>query len=116
MTGSDGARAALAAERELVLARLAGLRRDLGSSIDAAAAANADDEHDPEGATIAYERQLVAAHIEGAEEQLGQVDAALARLDAGSYGICAGCGQPIATARLAARPTATTCISCAQAR
>jgi DnaK suppressor protein len=116
MTGSDGARAALAAEREQVLARLAGLRRDLGSSIEAAASANADDEHDPEGATIAYERQLVAAHIERAEEQLGQIDAAIARLDAGSYGICAGCGQAIAPARLAARPTATTCISCAQAR
>jgi DnaK suppressor protein len=109
----DEPRAALSAEREQVLARLAGLERDLAGSIEAAQAANADDEHDPEGATIAYERQQVAAHIAYAQDQLRQVDAALGRLDAGSYGTCVACGRAIPPARLAARPAATTCIDCA---
>jgi RNA polymerase-binding protein DksA len=116
MTDFDAARAALLAEREQVLARLAGLRRDLGSSIDAAAAANADDEHDPEGATIAFERQHTAALLSRLRQHLAQIDAALLRLADGSYGTCVNCGHPIGAARLAARPVATTCIDCASRR
>jgi len=37
----------------------------------------------------------------------------LARLAAGSYGVCERCGQPIGEARLAARPAAVLCIGCA---
>jgi DnaK suppressor protein len=116
MSETQDARAALLAERELVEGRLAGLERDFASTVEAANAANADDEHDPEGATIAFERQHVAAHISHARDQLGQIDAALGRLDAGSYGTCAGCGRPIPAARLAARPAATTCVDCAGRR
>ena len=106
----------LRAERGLVLARLAALERDFTSTVEAAVSANADDEHDPEGATIAFERQQLAAHIDRARDQLRQVDAALARLDAGEFGICTRCGQPVAADRLAARPTASTCIACAGRR
>jgi DnaK suppressor protein len=106
-------RAALLAERDLVQGRLAGLNRDFASSVEAAMAANADDEHDPEGATLAFERQHVAALIDQARQQLSAVDEALGRLDACSYGTCVGCGRAIAPERLAARPAASTCISCA---
>jgi DnaK suppressor protein len=41
-----------------------------------------------------------------------QVDAALARLDAGTYGTCVTCGQPIGAARLEALPAAAHCIEC----
>jgi DnaK suppressor protein len=99
--------------RREVLARLAGLERDLASSIDAARSANADDEHDPEGATIAFEREHVAAHIARAREQLREVDAALGRLADGTYGVCTNCGRQIAAGRLSARPAATACIDCA---
>jgi DnaK suppressor protein len=116
MAVAEDARAALLAERDRVLARLSVLERDFASTIEAADSANADDEHDPEGATIAFERQQVAAHIAHAHDQIRQVDEALARLDAGEYGICAVCGRPIAAARLAARPTARTCIDCAAKR
>jgi DnaK suppressor protein len=116
MAVADDARAALLAERDRALARLAVLERDFASTIEAAGSANADDEHDPEGATIAFERQHVAAHIEHASDQIRQVDAALARLDAGEYGICTVCGRPIAAARLAARPAASACITCAGSR
>ena len=74
---------------------------------------NADDEHDPEGATIAFERAQLAALRRQAADHLAEVGAALGRLDGGTYGYCAGCGEPIAAARLEARPTARTCVTCA---
>ena len=114
---ADGSPGALLAEqRQAALDRLAALERDFSAIVDAADQANADDEHDPEGATIAFERQHVAALLDQARLQLAQVDAALDRLDAGQYGRCERCGEPIAAARMAARPTATTCIHCASGR
>ena len=82
--------------------------------VAASKASNADDEHDPEGATIAFERQQVAALLDSARRRLADVDAALERRTAGSYGICATCGRAIAPERLAARPAARTCIDCAR--
>jgi len=99
-----------------VLTRIAALERDFAGIVAAAEAANADDEHDPEGATIAYERQHVAALLDQAREQLTSIIAAIKRLDDGSYGRCTRCGRPIPADRLAARPTATTCVSCAGRR
>lgn len=43
--------------------------------------------------------------------EIAQVRAALARIDNGTYGICAVCGEPIGRERLAARPIATRCIA-----
>ena len=82
--------------------------------VAASRASNADDEHDPEGATIAFERQQVAALIEAARRRLADVDAALARREAGGYGVRESCGGPIAPERLAARPAARSCIGCAR--
>ena len=108
-----GMRAALDAERRATLDQVAGLERDFGSIVAASQADNADDEHDPEGATIAWERQHVAALLEQARQHLAAIDEALRRLDQGGYGRCEVCGQPIAPERLAARPTASRCVACA---
>jgi DnaK suppressor protein len=116
MTADGSPAALLADERQAALDRLAALERDFSAIVDAAGQADADDEHDPEGATTAFERQHVAALLDQARRQLAQVDAAIARLEAGQYGRCERCGQPIAAARLAARPTASTCIRCASRR
>jgi RNA polymerase-binding transcription factor DksA len=102
----------LAAERTAAIERIALLERELAGIIDSASA-GADDEHDPEGATLAFERQHAAALLAQARQQLGRIDAALGRVADGSYGRCVTCGEPIAQARLAARPAATTCIRCA---
>ncbi len=110
------AREALDAERAETLRRLAGLEREFTGIVEASDSANTDDEHDPEGATIAFERQHVAALLGQARGQLDSIDAALRRLDEGRYGRCERCGQPIAPERLAARPTATRCVSCAGKR
>jgi RNA polymerase-binding protein DksA len=106
----------LAADRARTLDRLAGLNRELAGIIEAVRAANSDDEHDPEGATIAFEREHAAALAAQARGHLAEIDAALARLADGSYGTCASCGSAIPAERLTARPTATTCITCAVGR
>lgn len=49
-----------------------------------------------------------------AATELDQVNQALARLDAGEYGECTSCGEPIAEARIKALPYATLCIQCAE--
>lgn len=46
---------------------------------------------------------------------LEAVDAALARLDAGTYGMCTSCGKPVAAERLEALPAAALCIDCQRA-
>jgi len=58
--------------------------------------------------------ESVALAILGSEEQiLAEATAALARLEAGTFGICEKCGQPIAKLRLKAVPYARYCIHCA---
>jgi RNA polymerase-binding transcription factor len=111
-----GVRAALAAERDGTLQRITALTREFQGIVDAAADANTDDEHDPEGATIAFERAQVAALLAAAQDHLADLDGALDRLAQGRYGTCERCGQPIAPARLSARPAARTCIACATPR
>jgi DnaK suppressor protein len=109
-----GLRSALTAERASTAARLTALQRDFDGIVGASEASNADDEHDPEGATIAFERAQVAALLEHARGRLADIDRALAQLDAGAYGACASCGGPIAAERLTARPSVRTCIDCAR--
>jgi RNA polymerase-binding transcription factor len=109
----DWARENLDVERRRAVRRLAGLTGDFDEVVAASRDANADDEHDPEGATIAFERSQVSALVLQVRAHLAEVEAASERLAAGTYGICEQCGQPIAKARLEARPTARTCIECA---
>jgi DnaK suppressor protein len=59
------------------------------------------------------ERIALVGAAETAE--LARVDGALARLDAGTYGVCAGCGEPIDRRRLEASPYAVQCAGCAGA-
>ncbi len=108
----DGVREALLAERQLALQRLAALTSDFDEVVAASRDTNADDEHDPEGATIAFERSQVSAIVLLVEGHLAEVEAAIGRLDTGDYGACETCGDPIAKARLEARPTARTCVGC----
>ncbi|MEX0899673.1 MAG: TraR/DksA C4-type zinc finger protein [Gammaproteobacteria bacterium] len=51
-----------------------------------------------------------------AELELRRIDAALARIESGDYGLCVDCDEPIAEGRLEANPTMTLCVSCASAR
>src|ERR1700754_296483 len=104
----------LEAQRRQALQRLASLSGDFHGVVAASQDSNADDEHDPEGATIAFERSQVISLVQQVQKQLAEIEAAFDRLSAGTYGACEHCAQPISPARLRARPTARTCITCAQ--
>jgi len=73
----------------------------------------ADDEHDPEGPTLAFEHSQSAAILGQTRVHLAQIDDAILRLDAGTYGVCVTCGSAIPVARLDARPYSTQCVTCA---
>ena len=75
-----------------------------------------DDEHDPEGSPLSGEWFRIDGMHRTAQQRVRDVDDALARLDAGRYGICERCGGTIAAGRLEALPTATRCVSCAGKR
>ncbi len=61
-------------------------------------------------ATDLLEREIDWTLEENSEHVLAEIDAALARIDAGTYGICEPCGKPIDTDRLEALPWATLCL------
>jgi DnaK suppressor protein len=63
-------------------------------------------------ASQVFAQQRDLALHDRSQVQLDLVDAALARLEAGTFGACLRCGQPIAPARLEALPWAAHCISC----
>ena len=94
-------------------AEAATLAQDLEALFLASRDSNADDEHDPEGATIGFERAQLTALLAGARERIADVDDALRRVDAATYGVCERCGQPIGDERVAARPFARFCMACA---
>jgi len=63
-------------------------------------------------ASEVFAQQRDLALRDRSTRQLADVDAALARLDEGTFGVCRSCGQRIAEERLEARPWAALCIDC----
>ena len=62
----------------------------------------------------ALQGQAMAIASEGRQRvERRRIEAALARLEAGEYGECLVCGEPIPEARLRADPTTTRCVACA---
>ena len=104
---------ALLEERRAELAEaIAGLNHD-GPLTDEAGgfvSARADDHHLADTATDTYARELDEGLTEDVERVLGEVEAALARLETGTYGLCRICGREIGAERLEAVPYATLCI------
>jgi DnaK suppressor protein len=64
--------------------------------------------------TKTFEREQEISLANGILERVGQVERALERLEAGSYGWCERCGAQIPVERLAAFPSATLCVTCKQ--
>jgi len=75
--------------------------------------------HQPGGPSEDVATELGAAilsRLEGREKhELDEIEAAQARLETGTFGICEACGRPIPLPRLRAMPTARLCVAC-QAR
>ncbi|WSA76270.1 TraR/DksA C4-type zinc finger protein [Streptomyces sp. NBC_01799] len=91
----------LRSELEASGVALAGLMRDSGNGAG-------DDEADTGTKNITREHEMALAA--NATEMLEQTERALARLDAGTYGLCEICGKPIGKARMQAFPRATLCV------
>jgi RNA polymerase-binding transcription factor DksA len=68
------------------------------------------DQHPAELGTETFDRELELTTLTIIEAELKDIDDALRRLDAGTYGICEACGKPIEEERLEARPWARFCI------
>lgn len=113
MRDDGGLHQLLTEERADTAKRVATLSGDLDQLIQSSTGANIDDEHDPEGATTAFERAQLTALLAASRQRLTDLDEAIARLAAGTYGSCQSCGQPIPADRLAARPATPTCLACA---
>jgi RNA polymerase-binding transcription factor DksA len=70
------------------------------------------DEESGEGDTLAVERERDLALSAQARGAVNEIDSALAKIGAGTYGICEQCGHPIPQERLRAIPFASLCVQC----
>ena len=111
--------AELAEVRAELEAEAAGLRTEISQAESQIAArlgdtvAEAgDDEADASSKLFEREHELALTH--NSRELLEQTERALARIEAGTYGVCESCGKPIGKARLLAFPRATLCVECKQ--
>ncbi|MEV7619159.1 TraR/DksA family transcriptional regulator [Microbacterium sp. NPDC089321] len=107
-------RESLAEQRADAVARAEHAASALADLVHDRQGSNDDDEHDPEGVTLSSEWSRLSALSEAAADEVRQYDDALARWDAGDYGICTSCGKPIPEGRLEVRPFARLCVPCAE--
>ncbi len=107
----------LLGERGRVERALAGLRDGHPGSIeDEAEEVNGGLDTDDLGetASITLGREIDYTLGENSQNVLGEIDAALARIEDGTYGTCTNCGKVIPVERLEAYPWASLCIDCAR--
>ncbi|MGI8983601.1 MAG: TraR/DksA family transcriptional regulator [Acidimicrobiales bacterium] len=110
----------LASQRRELEARRAAYLDDAASSTAAAqeliedggSQDMADEDGFGEGDTLNVERDRLLRVANEAKAKVAEIDAAIRRVDAGAYGLCAACGQTIPAPRLEALPEATLCVRC----
>ena len=110
----------LAAQRRELLARkesyLADAERSTATALELMESDTTQDMADEdgfgEGDTLSVERDRLLVVAGDAQAKATEIEAALARVDAGTYGTCESCGKPIPQARLEAVPEATLCVAC----
>lgn len=102
----------LTTEADALRADINRAEADVASRLGDAVGDAGDDEADV-GAK-AFEREHELALTYNSRELLAQNERAIARIEAGTYGTCESCGEPIGKARLQAFPRATLCVTCKQ--
>jgi RNA polymerase-binding protein DksA len=107
-------RDALLDERRRVEHALATLRDEHRGSLDdeVEETSPTNDNHLAETATATLGREIDYTLGDNAEQVLSEIDAALARIEDGTYGTCVNCGREIPRERLEANPWASLCIDC----
>ena len=112
------ARNALAGELvEEMRRRLAQARRDILATVattdEELATLEAHQPGSPGEDVVSETASAILSRLEGREKhELDEIDAAQARLAAGTYGTCEGCRHPIPLERLRAVPIARYCVAC----
>ncbi|MEN3312740.1 MAG: hypothetical protein V7645_2069 [Actinomycetota bacterium] len=110
-------REALLEERERVEAAIQNLHDEHpGTLTEDSGEETAYDNHLADTATETYDRELDYTLEENSGHVLAEIDAALKRIEEGTYGICTNCDRPVAVERLEALPWATLCIDCQRDR
>ena len=107
-------RDALIEERQRVEHALTTLREEHPGSLDdevEEVAATADN-HLADTASATLGREIDYTLGDNAEQVISEIDAALGRIEDGTYGVCASCGREIPRERLEANPRASLCIDC----
>jgi RNA polymerase-binding protein DksA len=105
-------RTRLVEERKRVKEAIDYLHEENPGSIQDETQDSTADNHPGDMATVTFDRELDYTLEESEGRLLEAIDAALQRLDDGTYGICSSCGQPIGAERLEALPWTTQCIDC----
>ena len=106
----------LLVERERVEKALENIHEENPGTVEDETGDETSDQHPGDVATAMHDRELDYGLEENSEHVLAAIDAALARIEEGTYGICTNCGRPIAVQRLEALPWADLCIDCARLR
>ena len=106
----------LLAERARVIAALDNLRNENPGTVEDETGDETQAQHMADAATAMHDRELDYGIADNEEELLGEIDAALTRIETGTYGICTVCGRPIGEERLQALPWASLCIDDARAQ
>lgn len=106
----------LLAERKRVVSALENLRNENPGSVEDETGEETQDQHIADAATAMHDRELDYGIADNERELLAAIDAALGRIDDGTYGVCTSCGRPIAEERLEALPWAALCIDDARAQ
>ena len=106
----DDRRAELLEMRERVLRAAQDIVED--DTEDGELSSAAGDQHIADHASDMLDREVDESLGENAEVIVREIDDALARIDAGTYGTCIRCGQPIPDERLEAVPYAVLCVPC----
>ena len=103
-------RAQLERERERLLSAMDEVEHDTSLYEETGDLALGTDDHIADSASETFQRELDGGLEENAGRLLSEVEAALERMDDGTYGICEACGREIDAERLDAVPYATLCI------
>jgi RNA polymerase-binding protein DksA len=106
----DHFRSRLQDERERVAAVVADLHSENDGSMQDEVDESVVDNHLAETASVTLDREMGYSLEENEARLLAEIDAALRRIDDGTYGRCERCGNEIEAERLEALPWATLCL------
>jgi RNA polymerase-binding protein DksA len=108
----EAAKRRLTEERTRIFEERAHLVEDTSRSMEEAIDEDGNDSHLGDSASETLDREIELSLEDNAEHLLAAIDGALERIDAGTYGLCARCGDEISPERLEALPWAGKCIDC----